>query len=359
MTRATLDARVTLVTPPSAGAVAILHVAGPDAVTALRELTGRRDWPSMRLRLVDLARIDEGLAGVLGDDLIQLMPHGGPLVVSKLLERLSALGVRYDADPPVRQLYPEASCELEAWALHTMARAASPMAVDHLAAQTALWRQWLDTPAARREPIADILARSDQLDRLVMPPSVVVAGPANVGKSTLTNRLLGRNAALVADLPGTTRDWIAGLTTLAGLAIRWTDTPGLRPSADPLEQHAIALAAQVIAQADLLIVMRDPWNSFPDAQALGGRAPDLTVFNKIDTLAASDLAIRETDHTHALSAATGQGVEALVDDLVRRLIGDAVGHGPPRRWAFAPILRQAMAQAPAALPQTLSRLLLP
>ncbi|NJL31882.1 MAG: GTP-binding protein [Phycisphaerales bacterium] len=57
---------------------------------------------------------------------------------------------------------------------------------------------------------------------------VVVAGQPNVGKSTLMNKMLGRSASLVADLPGTTRDWVAGWVELEGVALHWMDTPGLR-----------------------------------------------------------------------------------------------------------------------------------
>jgi tRNA U34 5-carboxymethylaminomethyl modifying GTPase MnmE/TrmE len=96
-----------------------------------------------------------------------------------------------------------------------------------------------------------------------------------------------RAASIVADLPGTTRDWVGGLaelpTPLGELAVRWFDTPGLRQSADPIEQRAIELARPLLENADVLIAMTDPFTDWPDATTLP-REPDLWVVNKADLI---------------------------------------------------------------------------
>ena len=127
-------------------------------------------------------------------------------------------------------LYPEAGDRLEAESLAAMARAASPAAIDLLAHQPSLWRMALrrhsaggghDPDHAGAGSLTDrhrvqILGRSEVLDRLIDPSLVVVVGQPNVGKSTLTNQMLGRSVSIVADLPGTTRDWVAGLAEISG-----------------------------------------------------------------------------------------------------------------------------------------------
>jgi tRNA modification GTPase len=171
-------------------------------------------------------------------------------------------------------------------------------------------------------------------------PSIVVVGPANVGKSTLTNRMLGYAASIVADLPGTTRDWVGGMAQLRGVAVRWLDTPGIRSSEDAIEQHAITLAQQVIHQADVLIHMTDMLHGF-DAVGLAGRQPDLHVLNKADQL---DAGSRENLPPQILpiSASTGMGVAQLIENILQHL---GLHHiDASVKWAFSPRLKQ-MVQA--------------
>src|SRR5204863_1903126 len=100
----------------------------------------------------------------------------------------------------------------------------------------------------------------------------------NVGKSTLSNALLGRSMSITLDMPGTTRDYIAGRIDLAGLVVNWHDTPGMHESRDPIERKAIALARKLLDRADLLISMADVQTGWADLP----RQPDLQVMNKID-----------------------------------------------------------------------------
>ncbi|MEX0885592.1 MAG: GTPase [Phycisphaeraceae bacterium] len=341
---------LTLATPPAAGAVAIVQLAGPGTLRMLTALTGiAGDWPRGRLRLARFADIDEGLAVRLSDELVQLMPHGGSRITSRLIEHLVSLGAAVTHEPDPATLYPEADSPLEADALATLARSASPAAVDLLLAQAALWQDE-PRPTPGSDAAREILARSDVLDRLVHPPTVVVVGRPNVGKSTLTNRLLGRAVSLVADLPGTTRDWVGATVELkaqseirhqqSAINVRWLDTPGLRQDAGRVEAAAITAARRTLASADLLIAMRDPATDWPEPSALP-READLYVLNKADMLPAlSGFDIRHSESPATplpLSAERGDRVDVLEQRIVASL-GLAELH-PPRRWAFSPTLR--------------------
>src|SRR5690606_28944502 len=133
--------RVTVATAPQPGAVGLLQLHGPGAVALAAALTGRPMPAAGRVALRGFEGIDEGLVAALRDDWVQLMPHGGPRVVQRLVERLIELGATCDAEPDAREMYPEAASPVEADVLAAIARAASPAAIEVLAAQPALWRE--------------------------------------------------------------------------------------------------------------------------------------------------------------------------------------------------------------------------
>src|SRR5262245_33923010 len=106
------------------GAIAILQLIG-DSLPMLRSLTGLDEWPIGRMRLVDFAGIDEGLAVRLNPDVCQLMPHAGQRVVQRLTQKLMELGVELIGDPTSPCIdplaaYPEASDRLDALMLSAL-----------------------------------------------------------------------------------------------------------------------------------------------------------------------------------------------------------------------------------------------
>jgi tRNA modification GTPase len=165
---------------------------------------------------------------------------------------------------------------------------------------------------------------------------VALAGAANVGKSTLSNTLLGRSMSIAADRPGTTRDYTWGRLELAGLVVGWHDTPGLRATDDPDERKAVALARRLLDRADLVIAMTDAEHGWPALP----RTADLRLASKADAGGRDDADL-------CVSATTGAGIPELVAAVRDRLVPPAdLEHPGP--WLVDSRLTQSPASPTAA-----------
>jgi tRNA modification GTPase len=316
-------------TSPHPGAIAVAQVAGPpDGVDALLAALGGRPAPAAgAVAWRRFGEIDDGVVARMRAGHALVMPHGGPRIRQRIGARLEELGaIEASGEERAREEYPEAADDLERAMLATMARAASPMAIDLLAAQPARWRA-LGTNGACGTPTA----RDRRLMRLVDPARMAIVGPANAGKSTLLNALAGREVAIAHDMPGTTRDAVAARIDFAGVVADVFDTPGVRDAMDAIERAAAELAAHAVARADLVIVLTAP--------GLGWRAPGtpidavhLRVLNQCDRADAAGCA-EAADAALAVSAHTGDGLEPLVAQ-VRDALVPPEDLADPRPWRF-------------------------
>ena len=161
--------------------------------------------------------------------------------------------------------------------------------------------------------LSQALAGAQAGERLREGFCVVIAGPPNVGKSTLLNAIAQRDVAIVSDIPGTTRDLLEISLDLRGFPVILVDTAGLRDSADPIEREGVARARRRIGEADLTL-----WLTSSEAceLPLSDRPRGLTVQTKFDLAAAgSPCETRLADV--AVSAITGFGMEKLLDAIAK------------------------------------------
>jgi tRNA modification GTPase len=182
----------------------------------------------------------------------------------------------------------------------------------------------------RWEPIAagvQTLAESFQFGKMIVAGfTLAILGRPNVGKSSLFNRLLEQDRAIVTEIPGTTRDLVSETASIHGIPVKLVDTAGIRPSTDRIESIGVEKSYEALADSDLTLVVLDlstpldplDYELLDRTQALGKR---LVAANKCD-LAAQALLPAGLD-ARRVSALTGEGLEglrqAIYDAAVPRL----------------------------------------
>lgn len=329
------DTIAALSTAPGVAAIAVVRLTGPDALPIVTRLIGRVPRPRYAelaaFNAPDGATIDRGLVlyfpgprSYTGEDVVELHGHGGPIVTDWLLDSLYTYGARA-AEPgefTLRAFLNDkldlAQAEAVADLIDSGSRAAARAALRSLdgtfsaridAVQDALTtlrvhvEAWLDFPDEEidREAAEALEARLDgvraQLRELIAAAdtgrvlrdglTVVIAGPPNAGKSSLLNHLAGYDAAIVTQIPGTTRDPLREQLSLDGLPVTLIDTAGLRESDDPIEAEGVRRAQRELARADLVLWLMDAREGEVAAAAaarleLGAEAEPTLVLNKID-----------------------------------------------------------------------------
>jgi tRNA modification GTPase len=403
----------TIVAPATAsgrGAVGIVRLSGPECRRLAERLCGRtpvaRRATLVELRDAAAQRIDQALAlsfdaprSYTGEDVLELHCHGGQMVVELIVARCLELGARL-ARPGefTERAYHHGRLDLaQAEAVADLIDAGSRAAV--LAAARSLRGDFshavdalvealiafrmraeaaidfpdedLDLPddadaVARlddlRHRLAALLVSARQGQRLRDGLTVVIAGRPNSGKSSLLNRLAGRDVAIVTPIAGTTRDVLRTELQLDGLPLHVLDTAGLRDTDDPVETEGVRRARLEIRDADLVLTVVDATDPALPELPTDAPAARLWVLNKIDCVAdaaesAARLATRLTNAAAdaaptvlPLSALTGEGVDGLRAELRRSagFQGPASGEFSARRRHVDALRRAATALDAAA-----------
>jgi tRNA modification GTPase len=343
-----------LQTPPGRGGIAVIMLRGDGCAEALAQVfrplrshaAGGADVLQLG-RLVDGAEtIDEAIVCRRGDT-CEINIHGGPAVARRTMQVLAARGAAIlPAAATASESLPLAHPRWDNPAigeelLTALAEAQSDLVVAAVAQQ---WSAGLSELAGRAleaidsgkpgAALASDLRRAAAglatMQRLLNPPEAVLAGPVNVGKSTLANALIGRQVAIVHETPGTTRDWVREMGILCGVPVWLTDTAGLWEAPEGVDAEAIRRARQRIEQADLVLLTSAERPTSPPGWLRAGKV--LNVWTKAD-LAPPPAGFRGP----AVCAMTGEGLDEL-----KRAVLSALGLAnidPTRPMAFTP--RQA------------------
>ncbi|WP_300527083.1 tRNA uridine-5-carboxymethylaminomethyl(34) synthesis GTPase MnmE [Maricaulis sp.] len=346
-----------LSTAPGRAGVAIIRLSGPKAGDALDVLTaGRRPAPRLaglrRLQNSDGEIFDEALVlwfpgpgSFTGEDCAELHVHGGLAVIETAFETLETLGlVPAEAGEFTRRAFENDRIDLtEAEGLADLIEAETEGQRRQALAQMTgalrnLYEEWRealigilasvegeidfpdegDVPDALShrafEPLVILIASMrEHLDdgrrgeRIRTGFTIALIGAPNAGKSSLLNRLAGRDAAIVTDIPGTTRDIIEVRVTMGGYPVIISDTAGLREAVDAVEAEGVKRALDRAVQADLRIGVVDA-RSDEELADLQGRLKedDLLVLNKTDLAPGAS-----ASGAYPLSAKSGEGVDEL------------------------------------------------
>jgi tRNA modification GTPase len=373
-------------TPPGRSGIGVLRLAGPRAVEITESILEAAPlWVNRRAHLVHVVddrglRLDTGLATLYraphsytGDDLVELSLHGSPVVLREALRRLTRAGARL-AEPGEFTLraylngkvdLPQAEAVrdlIEATTLYqariatqqiegSVSRRVRPVK-EKLVELISLLEAGIDFAEDDVEvaPDAEILRRLDELiastaalagsfayGRLVTQGlTLAIAGRPNVGKSSLFNRLLGQDRAIVTPIEGTTRDTVSETAVIGDLPVRLLDTAGVRNAPDLVESLGVERSLQAIADADLILVVLDLSEPLrvEDHEVLQ-RAADagrrLVVGNKCD-LPQRALVIDAIP----VSAHTGEGIDTLREMILATVAPEG---GPPQEEGFITSLR--------------------
>jgi tRNA modification GTPase len=362
--------------PPAA--IAVVRVSGPRAGDALTALAGRIPVPRQamlaRLRGSNGEPIDDALVlwfpgprSETGEDTAELQLHGGRAVVAAVLAALGGVpGLRpAEAGEFTRRAFAngkldltrvEGLADLIGAETEAQRRQAFRQLKGLLGDRAERWRARLiealalvealidfpDESGVPHDLLAPALAIAVELEREIRGLldderrgerlrdglTVAIAGPVNVGKSSIINMMAKRPAAIVSPYEGTTRDVIEVHLDLAGYPVMVLDTAGLRESSDPVEQEGVRRARERAAEADLVLWIvdaTDPDPPGPPAAFLGPLAPTVwVVMNKCDLVDGAEAGTGKNssrgklamgDVRFHISAQTGAAFDTLVSGL--------------------------------------------
>jgi len=354
-----------IATPPGRGGIGIVRLSGPlvtkIALAVLGDIPEPRQAALRVFRGANGEMLDGGLAlyfpgpaSFTGEDVLELHGHGGPIVLDVVLSRVVELGARL-AEPgefsrraflndkidltqaeAIADLIDSGSTEAARAALrslqgefsaqvHSLTEVVTETRI-HVEAAIDFPEEEIDFLADEslrsrieraRELCTQITAQARQGALLRDGMTVVIAGRPNAGKSSLLNALAGYAAAIVTDIPGTTRDVLRERIHIDGMPLHIADTAGLRDVADVVEAEGIRRAHTEMAKADRILYLIDATRAIDDESiereiaTLPKNVPLTWVFNKIDASgSAARLEQSQPPRVH-LSATTGEGIDLL------------------------------------------------
>lgn len=359
------DTIAAVATPPGQGGVGIVRISGPMALKIGESIVGEPLPPRQALHANFTHQgelLDDGVGlyfmapnSFTGEDVVELQGHGGPVVMQMLLNAVLASGARL-ARPgefseraflngqidlaqaeAVADLIASASTQAARGAVRSLSGEFS-LLINQLDADVLKLRVHVEAAIDFPDEEVELLAQGrvgEQIEALISAVqaltqrgrqgalltqgiSIAIIGAPNAGKSSLLNRLSGEEAAIVTDIPGTTRDLLKVDLVLDGLPVRLVDTAGLRDSTDPVEVEGVRRARLAAEQADLILEVWD----LAAAQVntvLSSSERTLRVENKIDLVDVPPGPVKDSPSTVRVSCLTGDGIEALKGAIKHRV----------------------------------------
>jgi tRNA modification GTPase len=416
------DTIVAIATPPGRGGIGVVRLSGAEALQIARpmlRLTHGHELEAGRAHfgvLIDPAtgeRIDEIVATYFAkphsyttDDVVEISCHGSPVVLRHVVEMALAAGAHlaepgeftmraflngridltqaeavrdlidaqtlYQAQVAARQLEGALSKRLQPIKQKLLELIATMEAgVDFAEDDVAVIsdEQILLRVAAIGAPLRELLA-SFAFGKVVHEGlTLAIVGRPNVGKSSLFNRLVERERAIVTATPGTTRDLVSETVSIGGIPVRLVDTAGIRTAVDEAESIGVRKSMEALAEAEIVLVVRDASHGAESAishdeqqqdqrllQMVTNR-PAVIVWNKSDLARETKVPADEAHPVVLASALTGDGIDELRANILRLIGGDG---GAQQESGFLTNVRQkqlvaesiaALGRAAAAVPQ--------
>ncbi len=358
----TEDTIAALATPPGEGAIAMVRISGPDALSIVeRVFRGAAPQP----RVATFGRIVAGEeivdevvltvfpapASYTGEHVAEIACHGGILVSARVLRTVLEAGARAAGPGEFTQrAFVNGKMDLtQAEAVMDLIRAQTPLAAraaseqlrgrigaEILAIREALLdivahiEAYIDFPDEDIDPdtgsamrarmisalgrIEALLSTADEGRILREGVQLAICGRPNAGKSSLLNRLLGYERAIVSATPGTTRDTIEEVLNLHGIPFRVIDTAGLRETPDAVEREGMRRAREAVDTADVVVRVIDAGDAEAQADPSASEE-ELVAINKCDLVenpARAPGSLR-------ISCLTGAGVSELIDAIVAKV----------------------------------------
>ncbi|MCG6118388.1 MAG: tRNA uridine-5-carboxymethylaminomethyl(34) synthesis GTPase MnmE [Aquimonas sp.] len=382
--------------------VGIVRISGTGAFDIARAIGGIDPKPRrahyLRFRAADAEVIDDGLliyfpapASYTGEDVVELQAHGSPALLRLLLARCFGLGARparpgeFTERAFLNGRLDLAQAEAVADLIHASSEAAARAArraldgefsrrVHALTEALTALRIYVEAAIDFPEEEIDFLAGPELKSRLHQVSAlmqsllhearrgqrlrdglhVVIAGPPNVGKSSLLNALAGTERAIVTDIAGTTRDLLRESVQIDGIELTLVDTAGLREGADVVEAEGMRRARAEFARADLALAVVESGSESAQIPALREELKGLPqvfwLHNKCELAGATASTERREDGLHLwLSARAGLGLDALRDALKQAAgLGEAAEGAVSARARHVEALQRANTQLEAA-----------
>jgi len=375
------DTIVAISTPPGRGGIGVVRLAGPEAKNIAAPLLRLKDDldPGRAVfgELIEPGsgeRIDEVVVTFFAqfhsyttDDIIEISAHGAPVVLRHVVELAVAAGARvaepgeftmraflngrldltqaeavrdliesqtlYQAKVAAQQLEGALSHRLQPIKqklveLIAVLEAGIDFAEDDV--PVAASEEITSRISAIREPLAALEASFAYGKVVVEGMTLAIVGRPNVGKSSLFNRLVERERAIVTATPGTTRDLVSETVSLGGIPVKLVDTAGIRAAYDEAESIGIKKSYEALADAELVLIVTDLSQPADEedrrlVERVGTR-PHIVVANKVDLACRESLiACVEGNGNVRTSAVTGEGIDELRRAILLHVAGDAAG----------------------------------